>query len=117
MRIIIQGTPKEHSKELDPVIRSKVRGLTRYAPVVKEAVVDVHHDRHHRKGSVAYVEISLHLFCHGNLPIRATETANDIHAALDLALEKVKRQLVAHKEKDTAVQKKVIRKASGKEGA
>lgn len=115
MRIIIQGTPKEHSRELDLLIRRKVRGLTRYAPVLKDAVVDVQHDRHHRKGRVAYVEISLHLLCHGNVPIRATETANDVHAALDLTLEKVKRQLATHREKDGALEKKEIRKARGKE--
>src|SRR3989338_11263832 len=99
MKIIIQDTAKEHNKELDALIRRKVRTLSRYAAFVKDAVVDVTHDRHHRKGNVASVEIALHLFCHGNLPLRATETAEDTHAALDAVLEKLKRQLTSHKEK------------------
>lgn len=114
MRIIIQDTSKEHSTDSDALIRRKVRGLSRYAPVLKDAVVEVRHDRHHKKGAVASVEISLHLFCHGNLPIRATMSAGDIHTALDDALEKIKRQLSAHKEKDRTVSRTAIRTARGK---
>ena len=114
MRISIKDTSKEHDKELDALIRRKVRTLTHYAPILKDAVVDVQHDRHHRKGNVAYVEISLHLFCHGNLPIRATETGSDVHAALDLVLEKLKRQLTSHRDQDIHKERALIRAARGK---
>lgn len=113
MKIIIQDTVKEHNKELDAFIRRKVRTLAHYAAFVKDAVVDVQHDRHHRKGNVASVEIALHLFCHGNLPLRASSAEPDVHAALDTALEKLKRQLATHKEKETQRGHDSIRAARG----
>lgn len=115
MRITIKDTAKERNKTLDALIRRKVRGLIHYAPILKDAVVDIEHDRHHHTGKVASVEVSLHLFCHGNLPIRASETAPDVHGALDLVLGKLKRLLATHVQKDRAVFPKIIRAARGKE--
>lgn len=115
MKIIIQDTAKERgAAELDTLIRRKVRTLSRYAAFVKDAVIEVFHDHHHRKGNVTTVDISVHLFCHGNLPLRASSVAPDVHAALDMALEKLKRQLGSHKEKETHHNSSIIREARGK---
>lgn len=114
MRIIIQDTAKEHNAERDALIRRKVRALSRNAPALKDAVVDVQHGRRHKKGENAYVEISLHLFCHGSIPLRAAESSYDIHAALDLCIEKIKRQLSTHKEKDRTLSRDEIRTMRGK---
>lgn len=114
MKIIIQDTAKERGAELDVLIRRKVRTLSRYAAFVKDAVIEVVHDHHHRKGNVTTVDISVHLFCHGNLPLRASSVASDVHAALDMALEKLKRQLGSHKEKETHHNSSIIREARGK---
>ncbi|MBI4253365.1 ribosome-associated translation inhibitor RaiA [Candidatus Uhrbacteria bacterium] len=114
MKIIIQDTAKERKPELDTLIRRKVRTLSRYAAFVKDAVVEVVHDHHHRKGNVATVDISLHLFCHGNLPLRASSTGSDVHAALDTALDKLKRQLGSHKEMEAHHNPTIIRQARGK---
>lgn len=114
MKIIIQDTAKEHSAQLDTLIRRKIRTLSRYAAFVKDAVIEVVHDHHHRKGNVTTVDISVHLFCHGNLPLRASSVAPDVHAALDTALEKLKRQLGSHKEKEAHHNPSIIREARGK---
>lgn len=114
MKIIIQDTAKERGAELDMLIRRKVRTLSRYAAFVKDAVIEVVHDQHHRKGNVTTVDISVHLFCHGNLPLRASSVGPDVHAALDAALEKLKGQLESHKEKETHRNSSIIREARGK---
>jgi len=113
MRITIQG--KKDQPTPDPLIEKKIKTLSRYLSTIEDVVVEAAHDHHHRKGAVASIEITAHLLCHGNDPIRAHETADDIHAALDGALQKMKHLLTLHKEKETHVDRAAIRVARGKE--
>ena len=113
MNIIIQG--KKDQATPDSLIEKKVQALSRYCSKVKDMVVEVSHDHHHKKGDVASVELTAHLLCHGNTPLRAQETASTIHEALDCVLGKMKQLLTAHKDKDGSVDKAVVRAARGKE--
>lgn len=113
MNIIIQG--KKDQATPDALIEKKVEALSRYCSKVKDMVVEVAHDHHHKKGDVASVELTAHLLCHGNTPLRAHETASTIQEALDCALGKMKQLLVAHKDKEGIIDRAAVRAARGKE--
>ncbi|MBI4600236.1 HPF/RaiA family ribosome-associated protein [Candidatus Uhrbacteria bacterium] len=113
MNIIIQG--KKDQRTPDAFIEKKVATLSRYCASVKDMVVEVAHDHHHKKGNVARVELTAHVICHGNLPLRAEKIASDIREALDGAVETMKHLLVAHKDKECRVDRAAVRRASGKE--
>ncbi len=113
MNIIIQG--KKDQVTPDVLIEKKVQALSRYCSKVKDMVVEVSHDHHHKKGDVASVELTAHLLCHGNSPLRAHETASTIPEALDCALGKMKELLVEHKDKEGSIDRVAVREARGKE--
>ena len=113
MNIIIQG--KKDQATPDEYIEKKVETLSRYCSTIKDMVVEVAHDHHHKKGNVVSVELTAHLLCHGNLPLRTHETASDIGVALDSAVGKMKQLLTDHKDKDGIIDRKAIRSARGKE--
>jgi ribosomal subunit interface protein len=112
MNIIIQG--KADQQLSDAFLEKKVQALSRYCSSIKDMVVEARHDHHHRKGNVFSVEITAHLLCHGNLPLRACETASDMHEAVDRAVQTMKHLLVAHKDKEEHVDRDAIRTARGK---
>ncbi|GEM_PF-3224253 len=113
MNIIIQG--KKDQVTPDELIEKKVQTLSRYCSTIRDMVVEVSHDHHHKKGNVASVELTAHLLCHGNLPLRAHETSSDIVVALDCAVGKMKQLLTDHKDKEGQVDKAAARAARGKE--
>ena len=112
MNIIIQGKKDQYTP--DAMVEKKVEMLSRYLGTIKDMVVDVSHDHHHNKGNVVTVEMTAHLLCHGNAPLRAHEVGGDIHEALDGAIQKMKHLLSTHKDKEDHVDRSAIREASGK---
>lgn len=109
MNIIIQGE-KLHAQ----TIEKKVQTLDRYCSALKDMMVEVVYDHHHKKGNVVSVQLIAHLLCHGNLPLRTSQTGSDLHEAVDNAVQTMKHLLISHKDKEEHVDRDTIRKASGK---
>jgi len=97
--------------ELTPAIRSyvekKVSAVTKFAPTITQADVDIgRRTHHHKKGRVFYAEVNLHL---PRKMVRVVEDSEDLYEAIDLVKDHAKTQLIDTKERRTQRQKERVR--------
>ena len=115
MRINIRTHHYEITDVLHEYIEKKLTGLEKYLEGIKDAYVELTMDGHHKKGSVAQADITLHLLGDSDALLRATVAADDFHEAVDMSIAKLKAQIEDYKSKRRAMDKDVIREMKEEE--
>ncbi len=96
MNIQFYAKNVELSDKIKYHISSKLEtGLKNFDRVVG-AQVDISRDQHHRKGDVYRVEVNLHI---PRRIIRGIATATDVFAAMDIAQERIEKQVSRFRDK------------------
>lgn len=100
MKIIIKSTNLELTDAIANYINKKISPLSRFLKKYEEnSELNLNMEiakttRHHQKGDVFYVEINLKL---PNKLLRAEEYNSDLYAAIDLAKDKIKQEILKFK--------------------
>lgn len=103
MQIQIQGTQMDLTPAIKEYIEEKIGGLSKFVERYEAetniiAKVDIGRTTHHHsKGDVYYAEVTIAL--PGGV-VRAENTHEDLHAAVDSVKGTLKKELVKYKEKD-----------------
>ena len=111
MNIAIKGTNLGLTDEIKEYAEDKVGNLTKFLPGVLEIKVELERARKHRSGEVFRAEVMLIV---GGKVMRADAGAEDIYAAIDLVIPKLKEQISKFKDKRTTLQKRGARSAKRK---
>jgi len=110
MNISIKGTHLDLTPSIKQYVEEKVGNLGKFISAT-DAKVELERDKHHRTGLVFRAEIMLVV---GGKLMRAEAEAEDIYAAVDLTIPKVKEQISKFKDKKTTVNRNLARKARKK---
>lgn len=102
MKVVIHDRTEELPARLRPYAERKLSRLSRHFDGVVDAQVEFDHERPGQET----VEITVHLAGRHHALARIREHGPNQQAALDLALDKVDRQVVKLKEKMTVAKKK-----------
>lgn len=108
MKIKIESTGFELTPAIRGFVEKKVGSLDKLIKRFEkrsEAIASVEVSRttrHHRHGDVFYAEINLNVA--GRL-IRASESNVELQAAVDIAKDKLKQEILRYKERKTAKEK------------
>jgi putative sigma-54 modulation protein len=111
MNINIKATHLELTPAIKEYIEEKIGNLEKYITAT-DARVEIDRDQHHHTGLVFRAEVNM--FMGGKL-IRAEARAEDIYAALDLTIPKLKEQITKFKNKKSSVNRSLERKARKKD--
>jgi putative sigma-54 modulation protein len=85
--------------------------LEKYINGAIETKVELERDRHHHSGNVFRAEVTMMI---GGKMIRADATAEDMYAAIDLVVPKLKEQISKFKDKKETLRKRGARSAKRK---
>ncbi|MBX4188288.1 MAG: ribosome-associated translation inhibitor RaiA [Candidatus Doudnabacteria bacterium] len=107
MNIAIKATHFEMTEAIKTYAIEKVEGLGKYIDPM-EAHIELERDRKHNSGLVFRAEIMLTV---GGKQMRADALAEDMYAAIDLVIPKIKEQIAKFKEKRNTLQKRGARSA------
>jgi putative sigma-54 modulation protein len=110
MNISIKATHLDLTPSIKEYVEEKVGHLGKFI-VAQEAKVELARDAHHHSGLVFRAEVNLVL---GGKLMRADAFAEDIYAAVDLVIPKLKEQIAKFKDKKTTVNRNLARKARRK---
>ncbi|MEJ0021048.1 MAG: ribosome-associated translation inhibitor RaiA [Candidatus Doudnabacteria bacterium] len=99
MNIAIKATNLDLTPSIKEYVEEKVGALDKFISVL-EGKVELERDRHHHSGEVFRAEIMLVMS--GKL-MRADAEAEDIYAAVDLVIPKLKEQISKFKDKKTTL--------------
>jgi putative sigma-54 modulation protein len=110
MNIAIKATNLDLTEALRAYAEDKVGNLDKYADSI-DAKIELERDRKHASGSVFRAEVTLHV--KGKM-IRADARAEDMYAAIDLVIPKLKEQVSKSKKKKDTLQKRGARSAKHK---
>jgi putative sigma-54 modulation protein len=110
MNIAIKATHLDLTPAIKKYAEDKVSHLEKYIDAM-EGKIELERDRKHHSGEVFRAEISLVV---GGKLMRADATAEDMYAAIDLAIPKIKEQISKFKDKRTTLQKRGARSAKRK---
>ena len=111
MNISIKATHLDLTPPVKKYIEEKIGGLDRFIQGAVSAKVELERDRHHHTGLVFRAEVMLIV---GGKLLRAEENAEDIYAAIDLIVPKLKEQISKFKDKRATLQKRGARSAKRK---
>lgn len=110
MNIAIKATNLDLTPAIKEYAEEKVGNLEKFiAPI--EAKIELERDRKHHSGEVFRAEVTLVM---GGRLLRADATAEDMYAAIDLTIPKIKEQISKFKDKRTTLQKRGARSAKRK---
>jgi ribosome hibernation promoting factor len=98
MNIQFYAKNLELTGDIKNYINEKIGGLDKYEADVTECRIDLSKDTHHQKGKVYRFEVNLKLSYDKNL-IRTVVEGESIMSAIDLAKDKLQRQIVKIKER------------------
>lgn len=98
MNIQFYAKNVELTGEIKDYINEKIGGLDKYEANVTECRIDLSKDTHHQKGKVYRFEVNLKLSYDKNL-IRTVVASETIMSAIDLAKDKLQRQISKIKDK------------------
>lgn len=98
MNIQFYAKNLELTAEIKDYINEKIGGLDKYEVNITECRVDLSKDNHHQKGKVYRFEVNLKLSYDKNL-IRTVVKSESIMSAIDLAKDKLQRQITKIKDK------------------
>ena len=110
MNISIKATHLDLTGPLKDYVNEKISHLGKFI-VAREAKTELERDRHHRSGQVFRAEVTMLL---GSKVMRAEATAEDIYAAIDLVIPKLKEQISKFKDKRQSMRRKGARSAKSK---
>lgn len=110
MNIAIKATNLELTPAIKQYAEEKVGHLEKYIDPI-EAKIELERDRKHHSGAVFRAEVTLVM---GGKLLRADATAEDMYAAIDLTIPKIKEQISKFKDKRTTLQKRGARSAKRK---
>ncbi len=110
MNIAIKATHLDLTPSIKQYVEEKVAHLGKFI-VAQEGKVELSRDQHHHTGEVFRAEIMLAM---GGKLMRAVAEAEDIYAAIDLTIPKLKEQIAKFKDKKTTVNRSLARKARRK---
>lgn len=107
MNIAIKATHIELTSAIKAYAEEKVNGLSKFMDVM-DAKVELERDRNHHSGEVFRAEVNLIV---GGKQLRADATAQDMYAAIDLVIPKLKEQVTKFKDKKTTLARRGARAA------
>jgi len=110
MNIQIKATNLDLTPSIKDYVEDKIGNLAKYIKA-DEAKVELARDKHHRTGDVFRAEVMLMV---GGKLMRADVEAEDIYAAVDLVVPKIKEQISKFKEKRTTLARRGARSAKRK---
>lgn len=110
MNISIKATHLDLTPSIKQYVEEKVGHLGKFI-VAQEAKVELDRDKHHHTGDVMRAEVMLIV---GGKIMRAEASSEDIYAALDLVIPKLKEQIAKFKDKKKTVNRSLARKARRK---
>ena len=105
MNISIKGTNLELTAPIKQYVNDKIGGLKKFLDPL-EAKVELERDRHHHSGRVFRAEVTM---IAGGKILRAEETAEDMYAAIDLVVPKLREQIAKFKDKKQAQSRRQAR--------
>jgi putative sigma-54 modulation protein len=97
MKIAIKGTNLDLTDALKDYVDEKVGGLERFVESILEARVELERLPHHQKGPVFRCEVNLEV--PQKHVLRAESTQEDLYAAIDTVIPKLKEQIETYKSK------------------
>jgi putative sigma-54 modulation protein len=107
MNIVIKATHFDMTEPVKQYAQDKVEHLGKYINAM-EAKIELERDRKHQSGQVFRAEVTLVV---GGKMMRADATAEDMYAAIDLVIPKLKEQISKFKDKRNTLQKRGGRSA------
>lgn len=110
MKIAIKATNMDLTPSIKDYVEDKIGGLDKFVDPI-ETKVEVARDRKHRSGMVFRAEVNMVMS--GKL-IRADAEGEDIYAAIDIVVPKLKEQISKFKDKRSTLQKRGARSAKRK---
>lgn len=110
MNIAIKATHLDLTSSIKKYIEEKVGHLGKFISAL-EAKVELDRDQHHHSGEVFRAEIMLIM---SGKVMRAEGLAEDIYAAVDIVIPKLKEQISKFKDKKTTLRRKGGRSAKEK---
>ncbi len=110
MNIAIKATHFDMTAAIKEYAEDKVEALGKYINAM-EGHIELERDRKHHSGLVFRAEVMLIV---GGKQMRADSNAEDMYAAIDLVIPKLKEQISKFKDKRTTLQKRGARSAKGK---
>lgn len=94
MKITIYGKKIKLTEDLKEYVLKKIGGLDKYLDNTIESWVELDEDLSQRSGKKYRAEVQIKL---PRRSLRAVETTTDIHAAIDLVLPKLKKEIEKYK--------------------
>ena len=110
MNINIKGTHIELTPSVKKYAEDKIGSLSKFMEVI-DAHLELARDQHHRSGLVFHSDINLVI---GKKVLHAEAEAEDVYAAIDLLIPKLKEQISKFKDKRNTVNRSLERKARKK---
>jgi putative sigma-54 modulation protein len=110
MNIAIKGTNLTLSPSVKDYVKEKIGNLEKFIGAM-EAKVELERDRHHQSGLVFRAELMLIV---GGKVMRAEAGGEDIYAAIDLVIPKMKEQIGKFKDKKQTLRRRGARAAKRK---
>lgn len=111
MEISIRANHVDLTPSVTQYVEEKVGHLEKYINGAIETKVELERDRHHHSGNVFRAEVTMMI---GGKMIRADATAEDMYAAIDLVVPKLKEQISKFKDKKETLRKRGARSAKRK---
>ncbi|OGE89066.1 MAG: ribosomal subunit interface protein [Candidatus Doudnabacteria bacterium RIFCSPLOWO2_02_FULL_49_13] len=110
MNISIKATHVDLTPSVKEYVEEKVGSLAKFIDIM-EAKVELKRDQHHQTGLVFGSDITLII---GGKTMHAESEAEDIYAAIDLLVPKIKDQIEKFKDKKTSLWRRAARLFKGK---
>ena len=110
MNIAIKGTNVDLTPSIKEYVNEKVGNLAKFIGAT-EAKVELERDKHHHSGKVFRAEVMLLV---GGKLMRADVAAEEIFAAVDLVIPKLKEQIGKFKDKKQTLARRGARSAKRK---
>lgn len=107
MNISIKGTHIELTPSIREYVEEKFGNLEKYIDAM-EGKVELERDQRHQSGPVYRAELTMIV---GGKIMRAEARGEDIYAAVDLVVPKIKEQISKFKDKKTTLRRSGARKA------
>jgi len=98
MNIQFYAKNLELTGQIKDYINDKIGGLDKYEANITECQIDLSKDAHHQKGKIYRFEVNLKLSYDKKL-IRTVIKAENIMSAIDLAKDKLQRQIAKIKDR------------------
>lgn len=111
MNISIKGTYVDLTPSIKEYVNEKVGNLGKYISGPIECKVELARDRHHQTGNVFRAEVTMFI---GGKVLRGEALGEDVYAAIDILVPKLKEQISKFKDKKETLSRRGARSAKKK---